>query len=366
MNKIILFVKKEIVFIIATFLAIISAFFVPPSLEYIDYIDFNVLILLFSFMAVANGLKEYGFFDICTKFLCSKVKTNKALFSILIFLCFFFSMLVTNDVALLTFVPFTIILLSKIGQEKNIIYILVLQTISANLGSMATPMGNPQNLFLYSSMNISFLEFFLIPLPFTILSGLLLFLSILPIKKMPIENNFEINIIEENKKFRILFICLFLLCILSVIKIIPLYITFIIILAVSGFRILKKVDYILLLTFCSFFIFTGNISCITQIKDFLHSLTAGKEFFTSILTSQIISNVPATLLLYPFSENTKELLLGVNFGGLGTIIASLASLISFKLYSLEKSSSSGKFMIIFSIMNLIFLSILILFKILIC
>lgn len=367
MSQINAFIKKEIVFVISICLAIISAFFVKPSLEYIKYIDFNVLFLLFSFMTVCAGLKECNIFDFCGEFLCSKVKSCRALCGILVFLCFFFSMFITNDVALLTFVPFSILLLSKINKSELIIYVVVLQTIAANLGSMFTPMGNPQNLFLYSAMqnssNITFFDFAKILLPYTTVSGILLLISLLPIKSeklLSLDFSTQTKITSKSKSA--IFCGLFVLCFLTVLKVLPSWLLTIIILLftiILNAALLKKVDYILLLTFCAFFIFSGNIANISFIKDFLFKIISKKDFFVSLITSQIISNVPATLLLYPFCTNTKALLLGVNIGGLGTIIASLASLISFKLYSKGvENSKTLDFFKIFTLCNILFLAVL--------
>lgn len=372
--KIVDFIKKEIVFVISLLLAIISCFFVKPSIEYISYIDFNVLFLLFSFMTVANCLKHYGFFDLCADFLCTKVKNTQSLSIVLIFMCFFFSMFITNDVALLTFVPFTILILQKCEKTNLLIYVIVLETIAANLGSMTMPMGNPQNLFLFGAMNISFFDFCKIILPYSVISAVTLLICAFFIKKEPlkIESPQNKNQLQKNQKVKQgLYIILFIFCIFSVLKILPSSIMALIIFVLTlfiNFFVLKQIDYVLLLTFCAFFVFTGNISNIETIKEFLEIVTAQKEFITSLLVSQIISNVPAALLLYPFCQNTKELLLGVNIGGLGTLIASLASLISFKLYTNSKNKievSPQKFFICFTILNILFLVILIFSKFLI-
>lgn len=380
-NKIIAFLKKEIVFVISFILAAASCFFVKPNPGYIKYIDVKVLCLLFAFMTVVAGLRYCGVFDKCAKFLCKLTSSVRTLGIALVFMCFIFSMFITNDVALLTIVPFTIMLLASCGQEKHIIYIVVLQTIAANLGSMLTPMGNPQNLFLYSKMGINALQFCKILLPYTIVSAVVLVICSLFI---PRKNLFET---EEAKKgffnkpaeseeknglniFRtVVYLVLFVLCILSVLKIIPAWILGIVVavcVAAVQFKILFKVDYILLLTFVCFFIFSGNMQNIEFVKNQLQNVVEGREFLCGILSSQIISNVPATLLLYEFSKNTKELLLGVDLGGLGTLIASLASLISYKLYAGSENANGTKFIATFTLMNLIFIAVLVVAKLIFC
>lgn len=324
-------------------------------------------------MAVTSGLKSINFFEYTAQKLCTKIKSIKKLSLCLIFLTFISSMLITNDVALLSFIPFTIILLVNCKQEKHLSYIIVLETIAANLGSMLTPMGNPQNLFLFSVMNISLLDFIKILLPYTIISGILLIVSIIPLKSKPIEISENEKIKISSKKELIVYFLLFIICILTVLKIIPSYITCLIILLsclIFNRKVLQKIDYMLLLTFVAFFIFSNNISKIDFIKNIISSIIENNECYTSLLASQIISNVPSCLLLYPFSQNLKELLIGVNLGGLGTIIASLASLISFKIYLGAKQDypdikiSSFNFLKIFTILNIIFLVFLIIYKIL--
>lgn len=375
LEKIKAFVKKEIVFVISFLLALVSCFFVKPSASYAGYIDEKVLFLLFAFMTVVAGLRDCGVFDKCADFLCRLTSSVRTLGIALVFMCFVFSMLITNDVALLTFVPFTIMLLNKCQKQKHIIYIVVLQTIAANLGSMLTPMGNPQNLFLFSQMGISAGEFILILLPYTIISAAALFICCL---KLPGEvlggvQAEQHTMADENmavKKIRtVIYILLFLCCILSVLKILP---AWMLALGVAGvvllmqWKLILKVDYILLLTFVCFFIFSGNIQNIEIVKKTLQQAVAGKEFLCGILASQVISNVPATLLLYPFVENAKELLLGVDLGGLGTLVASLASLISYKLYAVSENAEGGKFIKVFTVMNLLFIIVLVLSKMIVC
>ena len=380
-NKILAFLKKEIVFVISFILASASCFFVTPSEAYLGYIDLNVLYLLFAFMAVVAGLRDCGVFDKCADFMCRLAGTVRALGCALVFMCFVFGMFITNDVALLTFVPFTIMLLTKCAQLKYSVYIVVLQTIAANLGSMLTPMGNPQNLFLYSKMGISAIDFCKILLPYTIVSAAALAVCCLfiPNKKLFEDDNarelfFKRTSETENKSglktFRtIVYSALFIVCILSVLKIIPAWILVlavgIIILAIQA-KILLKVDYILLLTFVCFFIFSGNIQNIEFVKNQLQAAVAGREFLCGILASQVISNVPATLLLYPFAVDAKELLIGVDLGGLGTLIASLASLISYKLYANTEGAEGGKFIKVFTLMNLIFIAVLVCSKLIFC
>ena len=384
MNKIIAFVRKEIVFVISFILAAASCFFVKPSSAYLKYINVNVLFLLFSFMAVVAGLRFCGVFDACARALCRLTSTVRSLALTLVFMCFVFSMFITNDVALLTFVPFTILLLVKCSQKKHIVYTVVLETVAANLGSMLTPMGNPQNLFLFSLMKTGVAQFCLILLPYTVVSAVCLLLSCFVLPSSPLFKSdkersdfFEakdfVNAKSSTKgipvrKFRTgVYIALFVLCILCVFGVVSSPVLALIIAGVILIvqrEILIKVDYILLLTFVCFFIFSGNVQNISFIKELLVKAVAGREFLCGILASQVISNVPATLLLTPFALNLKELLIGVDLGGLGTLVASLASLISYKLYANSEGAESAGFIKVFTFVNVIFIAALVVFKIL--
>lgn len=365
-KKLISFVKKETVLVIATILAVISAFFVPPTAAYIDYIDWRVLGILLSLMVVMAGLQKNGLFDRIGTALLSKTESTRQLSLVLVFLCFFFGMLITNDVALLTFVPFAMLTLQKCGQEKLLIPVIVLQTLAANLGSMLTPIGNPQNLYLYNLSGMSIGEFLQCMLPYTAISGILILAVILVMtrKKEKLENVLEEKPAEKDVKIwhkNMVYITLFLLCILVVVRVLPYYMVLPVILLLTfsmDRKVLRNVDYCLLLTFISFFVFTGNIGNIPQIKETLQQLVSGREVRIGILSSQVISNVPAALLLSGFTSDYKALLEGVNIGGLGTLIASMASLISYKIYAHQYNETKGKYFLWFTAANLFFLAVL--------
>ena len=369
MKNLIEFLKKETVLCIAFLLAVISAFIVPVDSQYIEYMDFRVLVLLFALMTVMSGLQSLGIFEKLSYSLLKYVKSTRSLTLLLVSLCFFLAMFITNDVALITFVPFTILILEKIDSHKNLIPIIVLETIAANLGSMLTPIGNPQNLYLYGLSGLSIGEFLLHMAPSTALSFVLLIICSLFLKKE------TITIVEttesfENKKTALTayYFALFILCLLTVAYLIPypvLLIVSIPVLLIWDRSTLKQVDYCLLLTFISFFIFIGNMQRIPAVAEMISSLVEGKELITAFLASQIISNVPAAMLLSGFTENYKDLLLGVNIGGLGSLIASLASLISFKYFAnyvaklpKESNITKGKYLVHFTSMNVLFAAFL--------
>lgn len=368
MSKVISFIKKRIVFCVSFLLAVISCFFEPPSKTYFSYIDWNTLGILFALMAAIQGLNSWGIFKSFGRFLCSKCRTTKSLCCLLVFMCFFTSMFITNDVALLTFVPFALILLCSIDGVAGWIpmYTVILQTVAANTGSMLTPVGNPQNLFLYEQSGMQLGQFILILLPYTLLCGALLLICCLFIPSVKLTRaRTDTGTPHKTKLNLFLYVALFLLCLFSVARFVPKLVTAavaFVVLVIFDRKTLAKVDYFLLLTFVCFFIFSGNLSNIPAVRTFLQQTLAGRECLTSALVSQVVSNVPATLMLYPFTENLKELLLGVNFGGLGTLVGSLASLISFNIYGQQKVNyelpSQGKFLGLFTVVNVIFLVIL--------
>ena len=363
-QKIISFCKKEVVLVVATILAIASAFIVPPSAEYLDYIDWRVLGILLSLMVVMAGLQKNGLFDALGEALLTKTKCVWQLTFVLVFLCFFLSMAITNDVALITFVPFAVVALEKAGLQRLLIPVIVLQTIAANLGSMLTPIGNPQNLYLYNLSGMSMGEFIMVMLPYTCVSMLMLVISLCFLKgKRESIAAVKQSTNELDKGKILIYLVLFLLAFLVVLKVLPYEVVLALVLVVVFFmerKVLKEVDYCLLLTFISFFVFTGNIGNIPVIKNALQQLVEGREVLIGVLSSQAISNVPAALLLSGFTSDYKALLAGVNIGGLGTLIASMASLISYKILANKYNDKKGKYFLWFTVVNIIFLAVLLL------
>lgn len=369
-EKIIAFIKKEVVLVVATILAIISAIVVPPSLAYMDYIDWHVLELLFCLMAVMAGLQKCGLFDRMGEALLKKTSKVWQLCFVLVMLCFILSMIITNDVALITFVPFAIVTLQKCKKERLLIPVVVLQTVAANLGSMLTPIGNPQNLYLYNISGMDLFEFILCMLPNTMISLVLILLSLLFVKGKSEEITLSSDVDEIDsknkcnidKKQTMVYLVLFALSLMVVAKVIAVELVLVMVLIVVLLldkSVLKKVDYCLLLTFISFFIFTGNLGNIPVIRDSLQMLVAGKELLVGVVASQAISNVPAALLLSGFTSDYRALLAGVNIGGLGTLIASMASLISYKILANEYDEKKGSYFKWFTFVNIVFLVILV-------
>lgn len=380
----------------ATVLAIISCFFVTPGREYLSYINWRTLILLFCLMAVVAGFAKAGVFRYISRKLSQRMKDTRRLGVGFMLLCFLLSMFVTNDVALVTVVPLT--LLTMMGcSEKAKIQTLVQETIAANLGSMLTPFGNPQNLYLTSYYGIGMGEFLRLMLPYTGVALVILLLQTLISPKeglggrareagIPEGKNREAASLYESgenltgrdemyeealreKLLRskgrlvsiLLYGILFIVSMFSVARILDYRILFGIILItilVYDRSVLCHVNYTLLLTFVSFFVLIGNLGAMTQIQAALTQMIEGRELLTAILSSQIISNVPAAVLLSGFTDQGKALIVGTDLGGLGTLIASMASIITFQLYSLESGAKKGKYLLTFTLWNVIDLVIL--------
>ena len=349
------FFKKEAVLCIAFFCALGSMVLVPPDGAYWGYLDLRVLALLFCLMLVVAGLEDCGLFAVLAQRLLAGRRRFRALCLVLVLLPFFSSMLITNDVALLTFVPFAILVLDLIGRKKELPYVVVLQTVAANLGSMAMPVGNPQNLFLCSKFSIPMGDFFAAMLPLAAVSLAGLALAALGTGGAVIQVEFhDTQTIGKPRQLRLM-AGLFALSLLSVFRVVHygVLLAAVVLSALLWARpLLKRVDYALLATFVCFFIFSGNLGRIPAVRDFLAGALEGRAALTSALTSQVISNVPAAVLLSGFTRDWRGLLVGTNLGGLGTPIASLASLISLKLYARSPEARMGRYLGLFFAANL--------------
>lgn len=356
------FFQKEMVLCIAALCAVATMFLIPPDGAYLGYIDFRVLCLLLCLMAVVAGFQAVGVFRCITYQLLRKIHSGRVLGVTLVLLPFFVSMVVTNDVALLIFVPFTLGFLQQLGSKKAVIPMLVLQTIAANLGSMATPVGNPQNLFLYAAYQLSAGDFFAVMLPLSAVSLFCLAAGALPVLPGSLP---QLSLKPESLSSRGrlgVYVLLFILCLLTVFRLVPYGMTTVVLVCVAWLNreLLKELDFALLATFVCFFIVSGNLARVEAVRTFLGQLLSRSTLLTSVATSQIISNVPAAVLLSSFTDQWKPLLEGVNIGGLGTPIASLASLITLKLYLRSPQAQAGKFLGVFLLANVAGLVILLL------
>lgn len=354
------FISKNLVMCIAFVVAVITSVIVPVDRQYIGYFDFKTLTCLFCVLAVVCALKNIKFFYILANKIVRVFKNAKMCVLALVYITFIGSMLIANDMALLTFLPLGYFVLTAASKRKYMAFTFIMQNIAANLGGMLTPFGNPQNLYLYSKYNIPNLEFIsIMALPFLFSIIIITVCCLIFVKSEPLKLKDEAMLL--NKKRTALYLTLFALSIVIVFRVIPYWVGLIIIppvLLVFDRKALKSVDYGLLFTFVFFFIFAGNMARIDIVRDLFSSLLNKNTLLVSIASCQFISNVPSAILLSQFTENYKDLLVGVNIGGVGTLISSLASLITFREYVKHNPGKTRYYIAIFSAFNFAFLIIL--------
>ena len=353
------FIKKNTVMVIACLAALITCFFVPPDAGYLGYFDFKTLACLFSVLAVVCALKNIRFFYMLARKIVQRFKTVRMSVLALVYITFIGSMLIANDMALLTFLPLGYLVLSATGQEKYMAFTFIMQNIAANLGGMLTPFGNPQNLYLYTKFCIPNGEFVSIMAPPFLVSIFLITVICLFLPREPLAvSEEEVHLPPLRTS---VYLLLFALSIAIVFRGIP-YVVGLIVIPVFLFfmdkNALRKVDYPLLLTFVFFFVFSGNMARIEGVRALFESLLSKNTLLFSVASCQCISNVPSAILLSQFTENYRDLLLGVNIGGAGTLIASLASLITFREYLRHNPGKAGYYIALFSVFNFGFVFVL--------
>ena len=360
MTKLLGFVKKNAVMEIAFIAAVATMFFVPPDMEYIGYFDFKTLSCLFCVLAVVCALKHINFFYVLARKIVQSFGNIKLCVLSLVYITFIGSMLIANDMALLTFLPLGYFILEATNKKKYMAFTFIMQNVAANLGGMLTPFGNPQNLYLYTKFNIPNGEFVSIMLPPFILSvAIITVCCLIFVKSEKLEISGEP--IKLDYKRAGLYLALFALSIAIVFRSVPYWIGLIVIpsvLLIFDRKALKEVDYPLLLTFVFFFVFAGNMARIDIIREVFSFLLNKSVLLFSVVSCQFISNVPSAILLSQFTENYPELLLGVNIGGAGTLIASLASLITFREYHKHNPKRTLYYIGMFSFINFAFLFVL--------
>ena len=363
-KKIRCFLKREPILCVSFVLAACSCLFVAPDAQYLAYFDLRTLILLFSLMTIVAGLQSLGIFERLARRLMANVRTRRQVYFILVGLCFFSSMAVTNDVALITFVPFGLMVLKMLRMDDEALPLVAYQTVAANLGSMLTPIGNPQNLYLYSISGMAAGRFMRLMLPLTLLSALALAALLLCRKDAPVGVSEELPPAapQPGRRGRLaLYLLLFAMSILVVLRVLQprfLFPCVLLCVLIADRQTLLRVDYALLATFACFFVFIGNVGRIAAVRAALQAILAGREMAVAFFTSQAISNVPAALLLAGFTKRLDALLYGVNIGGLGTLIASLASLISYKYFARAYPAKKGRYVAFFTILNVCLAAVL--------
>ena len=357
MKKILKYFRREVVLTVALIAALASFLLVPPGAHTLAGIDTTTLLMLFSLMAIVAGFRHVGAFDKLAGIVTSHIRSLRGLAMALTTACFLLAMVATNDVALITLVPFTLLLM-KGAAIKHLTLAVVLETIAANLGSMVTPIGNPQNLYLYASGKLDAMAFPVLTWSYAVLAFALLMICCLLIPKVPVQSAEAAEVKLPARKLA-LYAALTVVALLALMKVIPAWLLALVV-AVAVFavdrHVLRQVDYTLLATFVCFFVFVASVKAYAPVSAWLEGLMAGSPLLTSLLVSQVISNVPACLLLSPFTANVPALMLGVNIGGLGTLVASLASLISFRLYGTAEGAKKGLFMGVFTVLNVLFLA----------
>ena len=351
--------KHNAVMLTAFAAAAVTMLFVPVDSAYAGYLDMKTLICLFCVLAVVCALRYVGFFYILACRIVRVFKTSRMCILALVYISFLGSMLITNDTALLTFLPLGYFVLSSTGKKKYLPFTFIMQNMAANLGGMLTPFGNPQNLYLYTKYGIPTAEFLRIMLPPFLVSMLLITVCCLFVRSEPLSVSGKA--VEFKPKPTALYIALFALAVAVVLRVLPLWVGLAVIpavLLVTDRHALKAVDYSLLLTFVFFFVFAGNMARIDAVRDFFSELMDKNTLLYSALSCQVISNVPSAILLSQFTQNYAELLRGINIGGVGTLIASLASLITFNEYMRHEPKGAKHFIVEFSAFNFAFLAVL--------
>ena len=352
--------RKNAVMLIALAAALITMVFVPVDAQYLGYFDYKTLTCLFCTLAIVCALKNIRFFYMLAHktVQCFKNARNSVL--ALTYITFIGSMLIANDMALLTFLPLGYLVLTTTGKEKYMAFTFIMQNIAANLGGMLTPFGNPQNLYLYTKFNIPTGEFMsIMALPFVVSILLITVCCIVFVRPEPLEIADEA--IKLDPKKTPIYLLLFAFSIIIVFRVIPYWLGLIVIplsLFFMDKKALKMVDYPLLFTFVFFFVFSGNMARIDAVREAFSALLEKNTLLVSTLSCQVISNVPSAILLSQFTDNYKELLLGVNIGGVGTLISSLASLITFREYTKHNHGKGLRYLAEFSAFNFAFLGIL--------
>lgn len=357
------FVRKNTVLSIAIVAAVVTSLIVPPDKTYLGYVDLKTMCCLFGTLAVVCALKNIRFFAILASRIILIAGNSRTAAVTLVFITFFGSMLIANDMALITFLPLGYYVFSTSDDRKEVAVVFILQNIAANLGGMLTPFGNPQNLYLYSKYSIPTGEFMnILAAPFALALVMIIGCCFLiPKHSMKIIDTKDTHLPVDRT---IIYLILFSLTILMVFRILPYWITIVIVvisLLILDRKALRMVDYSLLLTFVCFFIFAGNMGRIEAVKGFFSNLLAWNPLVTSVFSCQVISNVPSAILLSQFTEVYKPILLGVNIGGAGTLIASLASLITFGEYNKHYPGYAKEYILRFSAYNFSFVIILTIF-----
>lgn len=364
LSNVIQFSKRQFVLTIATIAMLITCIFVPVDASYLGYFNWRTLATLFCTLAVVSAFSHIHVFEILSKSIVLKLHNLRNATLGLVFITFFGSMVLANDMALLTFLPLGYFVLTSTDNKQHMAFTFIMQNIAANLGGMVTAFGNPQNLYLYSYYHIGIVEFTKIMFPSFLAATVLIIICCLFVKPVPLTLKKDTNYVL-NKQCTILYSILFIASILIVFRIVP-YILGTVIITIALLLLdkdsIKEVNYPLLATFCVFFVFSGNMARIPAVSAFFEYLLPKNTLLFGILSCQFISNVPSAVLLSHFTNDYASLLPAVNIGGCGTLIASLASLITFSEFKKHNPEKVKSYIFKFSVINFSFVIILFLLQ----
>ena len=360
------FAARETVLVVAVAAALASCALVPPDAGYAAYVDWHTLALLFCLMAVVAGFRSLGVLDAAGAWLVARARTQRAVAGVLVGLAFFASMAVTNDVALITFVPLALVVLRRADMEGRVCLVATLMTIAANLGSMFTPVGNPQNLYLFTASGMGVGEFLQLMGPYTAASAVMLALACaLCFRGGEVAGNGGVDAFAgfpaRSRKRLAVYGVLFACCLAAVLGVLDVRVLLALVLvsvSLSDASLLRRVDWGLLATFAALFVFVGNMGRVPVLHDALSAAVGGNALLAAVGGSQVISNVPAAVLLSGFTDQWQALIVGTNLGGLGTLIASMASLITFKAVMVGRPGIRGRYLLVFTVWNVAFLAAL--------
>ena len=359
MKQVTAFLKKELMLTLSLFAAAAALIITPPTKALLRDIDWRTLGTLLMMLTVLEGFKRENVLRPVIR-LAGRLRTMTGLTLFLVFGVFFTSMFVTNDVSLIIFVPLTILLFRAGGKERFLLPVLTLENIAAVRGSLLMPFGSPQNLFLFGQAEVTAWHFMLHMLPLCALSAVLLICFILFLYRRDLREPIGTEAADtpwqpEGRVRRIVYLALFVLVLLVIVTRTRFWYAAVAVVLLSVLAtdrtLFAKVDYVLLLTFLCFFVFSSSITANPKISAVLRQAVAGNEYWWGIGLSQLISNVPATIVLYPFTRNFAGLIYGVDTAGLCSLIGSLASVINYRIYVREYPGSGGRFIKVFTLVS---------------
>lgn len=355
------------ILIVAAIAALVTMVLVPPDDEYLGYFDWHTLICLFCILATLSAIGSSGLLDWVSHSIAEHVHSTRTLIVALVTVTLGCSMVLSNDMTLVTVLPLATVLLKSVHREREIPFAFIVITLTANLGGMLLPFGNPHNLYLYSIFHLTFGQFVGTMAPPLILSMVLIYACCRFVHTERFSYTKPDDVVIS-RKHALLYTALFVVCILMTVNVVPYLMgmaVVVAVLAIVDHEVFAKTDYALIMTFICFFIFSGNIARVPGVADFFASLLGSGAFLTTLISSQVISNVPAAILISHFSNDWAGIALGSNVGGVGTPISSLATLITLRQFQKAHVGGMGRFLGKFEVYNFAFLIVVAAFEMLV-